>query len=153
MPHPRKVIPHRYVKVTDRDAFRFDEPPDASLLTQIQDGDALAIDEVGARPLDGAYFLAIDQQERAAGRPWLRTHEGNYVRPEVTEAIDAPQLVGADLTDKRGLPMAFVIKPEVRATRIDDDKVVGSAKRYARVPIVDATLKADDRIRQAYLGM
>lgn len=147
-PDPEAVIPHRYVKATDRGAFRYDSPPDAKALAAVLAGDVDARRDYGARPLDGAYFLAIEKTVERPGQRWLKTHEGNYVRSAVTEPITPPALIGDEL-DAGELPLAFVIEPGTPA-RSPAGKVVGHAERYARVPLAgDGRPDDDDMVRTA----
>jgi hypothetical protein len=134
-PHSKAILPLRYVKVTSREALRFRHPPSAEALERIRAGDADAIAEHRARPLRGAYFLAVEKQVRKRGRRWLVTHEGNYVRADVTEPTSASALVGATLPDPELLPLAFVVEPEAPVRSVRDGDVVGRASRYARVPL------------------
>lgn len=137
MPAVHHAMPFKYGKVNSREALRYYELPspaeEAAALAAVRTGSAYP--KVVARRMEGDFLVAIDRQEGAMDRPFLRTVRGRYVRREQVDPKPMPTMIGERLGSEQQLPIAFVFGDETvpllswRDGRLHE---VGVAEKHAR---------------------
>ena len=136
-PKPRVdvALPFRYAKVSTPGAPRFWQLP-----TPSQEKTALssqAVTDGVQQRLDGAHFVAVAQSVADAGREFIQTIRGRYLRADDVELRAPPRMRGVHLRGDAKLPLAFVhVESAPLFSRRNGSWVeTGVAQKHARFAI------------------
>jgi hypothetical protein len=149
LPDLKKLLPHRYGKVTRDEAerlFRIPTPQEDRLIAAAAATDG-GLPDVVEKAMKGIYFVAVDHEETSEGRKFYRTVRGRYVRKEDVELRATPRMHGEWLgKEGKDLPLAFVFDKDRPLYRLEDSQLleVGTIEKHARFHPA-RTLKQDGR--------
>lgn len=105
-PEPADPLPFRYAKVTTDAAPRLSRLPTPEEAARLVAGERP--DDLVIEPMEGAYFLALHDEQQVGDKTFLRTVTDEYVAAEHTTAWDVPEMLGVHLSEEVQLPIAFV---------------------------------------------
>lgn len=147
-PDASQPTPFQYVRVTNPDAVRLEQRPDAEEAVAIDRamtrGERYQSDNVERR-LGGIYFLAVVGKETIGGVPFYRTVRGMYVRAADAELRATPPMHGERLDGSASLPFAFVIDDTQLHCHEDGTiDACGVAEKHARFA-VDRVIESDGK--------
>ena len=139
LPARSRPLPYRYAAVTDPKAMRYYRIPTVAedkLIKQAEQGQRKRPDVV-ERQMEGVFFLAIDGPQKSAGREFLRTVYGRYVRQSDLKWLPPSPMHGERLRPKVQLPLAFVFDEDQPVYRFAGNRLEarGFAERHARFSV------------------
>jgi hypothetical protein len=132
LPNIERSLPYRYAKLETQGAPSFSRIPSPSEEEQALAGGKGAV----VTRLEGAVFIAVDRVVEEAGRRFVRTVRGQYIRHADVRMLEPTSMHGEHFDDTPG-PIAFVYADEAVLHDAITFEPRGTATRYARFAVAD----------------